>query len=200
MPPGPPLPVTPAQPERLRRYRPHRRVEVHQHQMITFQPRLEPHVSPCPREEPPAREAPQPLLEPKRPHRQRLLEPHATTRRQRPTLPGTTSDLKLQQEPFIRSVRRRTSSTRHRPPSRHRDQERANSSGKTSRRAALTDKGLSCVSRDRSLTSTQLRNASWRTPVSIKLHHDDAVDLLRSRLTETDMAPVVSLNLPVKRV
>jgi len=34
----------------------------------------------------------------------------------------------------------------------------------------------------------------------MKLPHDDAVDLIRSRLTETDMARVASLNLPVKRV
>jgi len=99
-------------------------------------------------EVPPAREVPEPFLEPERPDRQHVLEPHPEARHQRPALPGTVSSPEIQREPGIRGTRSRDSSTRQ-PSARHRtDQERANLTDKISRRAALTGKGLSCVSPD----------------------------------------------------
>src|SRR6266568_8207137 len=99
-------------------------------------------------EVPPAREVPKPLLEPERPDRRHVLEPHPEARHQRPALPGAVSSPEIQREPGIRGTRSRDSSTPQ-PPARHRtDQERANSTDKISRRAALIGKGLSYVSPD----------------------------------------------------
>ena len=98
MPTGAAALITPAEPERLRRNLPHCRVEVHEHQVILLQPGFEPDMHPCRGEVPPARETPNPLLEPERPGRQRILEPRAMTRRQSLTPPGTISNLELHRE------------------------------------------------------------------------------------------------------
>src|SRR5712691_8177551 len=106
-------------------------------------------------EVPPAREVPEPFLEPELPHRRHVLEPSPETRHQRPALPGAVSGPEIQREPGIRGTRSRDSSTRH-PSARHRhDQERANSTVKISRRAALIVKGLSYVSPDTNSDVTQ---------------------------------------------
>ena len=73
----PPSPsVVPGQPERLGGHRHHRRVEVHQHHVVAFEPGLIPHVLTRRGEPPPTGEARHPLGEPERAHRRRALEPH----------------------------------------------------------------------------------------------------------------------------
>src|SRR6266851_196550 len=116
--------------------------------MVPFQPGFETYMGTRRGEVPPAREVPEPFLEPELPHRRHVLEPSPETRHQRPALPGAVSGPEIQREPGIRGTRSRDSSTRH-PSARHRhDQERANSTVKISRRAALIVKGLSYVSPD----------------------------------------------------
>jgi hypothetical protein len=76
---------------------------------------------------------------------------------------------------FIRSVRRHTSSTRHRPPNRHRDQKRAKSGGKTEKRAAQTGRGPSYVSQDTLIMPTPFVPTELTCPVSEIMSIDHAV-------------------------
>jgi len=96
MPPRPAPPVMPVQPKRLRRHRADGRVEIHQHQVVPLQPRLEPDMSSGRREIPPAREAPQTLPEMEGPNWQRILEPLTPARRKRLTAPDTLCSLVLE--------------------------------------------------------------------------------------------------------
>ncbi len=68
-------PVVPVQPERLGRHPHHSRIEVHEHQPVPLQPRLETDVLPRRRRPVPPREMAPTPRPPKRPHRHRVLEP-----------------------------------------------------------------------------------------------------------------------------
>jgi hypothetical protein len=106
--------VPPAEPERLRRDRPHPGIEIHEHEVVPLEPGFEPDMSARRGEVPPAGEALKTFLEPERPGRQRILEPRAMARRQRLTLPGTIGNLELHLEPFTCGIRR-DSDPRHQP-------------------------------------------------------------------------------------
>src|SRR5260370_9421112 len=89
--------------------------------MVPFQPGFETCTGTRRGEVPPAREVPEPFLEPELPHRRHVLEPSPETRHQRPALPGALSGPEIQRQPGIRGTRRRDSRTRrpsppHRPP------------------------------------------------------------------------------------
>ena len=140
---------------------------------IPLQPGLETDMAVRRGEIPPAREIPEPLLKTELPCLQRILEPHPEARHQRPALPGTVSRPELHREPPVRGTRRSGGSNTRHPSARHRtDQERANSTDKIPRRAALIVKRLSCLSSDtpehgRGLTSlrrTTERSIATRRP------------------------------------
>src|ERR1035437_4058138 len=75
-----PVPVTPAQPERLRRDRRHLRIEIQQHHEIPFQPRLVPDVSTSRSEPPQARHVSLAPGPPEPPDGHELLGPQAGPR------------------------------------------------------------------------------------------------------------------------
>ena len=108
--------VVPGQPERLGGHRHHRRVEVHQHHVVAFEPGLIPHVLTRRGEPPPTGEARHPLGEPERAHRRRALEPHPCAGLQRlPSRHAVRTDV-VHGEPNTWKIYNRFSGPTHQHP------------------------------------------------------------------------------------
>ncbi len=107
-------PVVPVQPERLGGDTHHSRIEIHEHETVPLQPRLEADMLPRRRRPVPAREIAPSWRPPKRPYRTSILEPDRHTVQQRTpqtlALAHHTRHLGVRRRPF------RTSRYRHTTP------------------------------------------------------------------------------------
>ncbi len=105
-------PVVPVQPERLGGNTHHSRVEIHEHETVPLQPRLETDMLPRRRRPVPAREIAPSWRPPKRPYRTSILEPDRHTVQQRTpqtlALAHHTRHLDVRRRPFRPSRYRHT--------------------------------------------------------------------------------------------